>query len=256
MTVAELIQQYRRHAEQYYRGPDGKRTCEVENVRKACRIVRTLYGDSLAKDFGPLALQAVRGVFIDKGYCRTSINRDIGRIKLMFKWGVSRELLPPSVFQGLATVGGLRIGRSGAKESEPVKPVPQAFIDAALQHVPPTVAALINLQLLTAARPGELLSMRTCDLDMSGRIWTFTPASHKNAHRGHRRTIYLGPQAQAVVQPFLKTDLQAFIFSPREAVAGLRMARRAARKTPLSCENVPGSNCIRRTDYPPIFVPV
>ncbi len=99
LTVAELIQQYRRHAEQYYRGPDGKQTCEVENVRKACRIVRTLYGDTLAKDFGPLALQAVRGVFIDKGYCRTSINRDIGRIKLMFKWGVSRELLPPSVFK-------------------------------------------------------------------------------------------------------------------------------------------------------------
>jgi integrase len=246
LTVAELIRQYRVHAEQYYRGSDGKQTCEVENIRKACRIVRTLYADTLAKDFGPLALQTVRNVFIEKGYCRTSINRDIGRIKLMFKWGVSRELLPPSVIQGLATVGGLRIGRSGAKESEPVKPVPSAFVDAALHHVPRTVAALIHLQLLTAARPGELLIMRTCDLDTSGKIWTYTPASHKSTYRGHRRTIYFGPQAQAVVQPFLKTELQAFIFSPRDSVAKLRMERHAARRTPLSYGNRPGTNRIRR----------
>jgi integrase len=143
-------------------------------------------------------------------------------------------------------VSGLRIGRSGAKESEPVKPVPHAFIDAALQHVPPTVAALINLQLLTAVRPGELLIMRTCDLDTSGKIWTYTPASHKNTHRGHRRTICLGPQAQAVVHTFLKTDLQAFMLSPRESVAELRLERHAKRKWPQSYCNRPGTNCIRR----------
>ena len=56
LTVAELIQHYRAMRSKYYRGSDGKQTCEVENVRKACRIVRTLYGDTLAKDFGPLAL--------------------------------------------------------------------------------------------------------------------------------------------------------------------------------------------------------
>src|SRR5690606_5481875 len=72
LSVAELIQRYRKHCEGYYRGADGKQTCEVENVRKACRVLRNLYGDTPAKEFGPLSLQAVRGVFIDKGYCRTS----------------------------------------------------------------------------------------------------------------------------------------------------------------------------------------
>jgi hypothetical protein len=136
LNVAEVIQRFRRHVEVYYRGPDGKQTCEVENIRKACRLLRMLYGDTLAKDFGPLALQAVRRAFIDKGYCRTSINRDIGRIKLMFKWAGAQELIPPSVYHGLQTVAGLRVGRSGAKESDPVKPVPQAFVDAVLDHVP------------------------------------------------------------------------------------------------------------------------
>jgi integrase len=184
----------------------------------------------------------VRATLIEKGYCRTSINRDIGRIKLMFKWAASQELVPASVSHGLQTVAGLRMGRSGAKESEPVKPVPQSFIDAAAKHVTPTVGALINLQLLTAARPGELLIMRTADLDTSGRIWTYTPERHKTAYRGHRRTIYLGPQAQAIVRPFLKTDLSAFVFSPRDSRQQYLAAKHAKRKTPLSCGNVPGSN--------------
>jgi integrase len=250
-TVAEIIKAFRRYAEGYYRGADGRQTCEVENIRKACRTLRMLYGDTLANTFGPLALQAVRGTLIDKGYCRTSINRDIGRIKLMFKWAASQELIPASVYHGLQTVAGLRIGRSGARESEPVKPVPQSFIDAALRHVPPTVAALVNLQLLTAARPGELLIMRTADVDMSGRIWTYTPGRHKTAHRGHRRTIYLGPQAQAIAGQFLKTDLQAFVFSPRDSHLQYLVAKHAERKTPLSCGNVPGSNRKRQPKRAP-----
>ncbi len=242
LTVAELIQRFRHYAEAYYRGPDGTQTCEVENIRKACRVLRILYGDTPAAEFGPLALQAVRGAFIDKGYCRTSINRDIGRIKLMFKWGGSQELIPSSIFHGLQTVAGLRMGRSGAKESDPVRPVPQGFVDAVLEHVTPTVAALIELQLLTAARPGELLIMRGCDLDTTGRIRTYTPEKHKTAHLGHRRTIYLGPRAQAVLRPFLKTDLAAFLFSPRDSREQFLVDRHRTRKTPMSCGNSPGTN--------------
>jgi integrase len=246
LTVAEVIQRFRRHAEAYYRGPDGQQTCEVENIRKACRLLRMIYSDTLAKDFGPLALQAVRGALIEKRYCRTSINRDIGRIKLMFKWAGAQELIPPSVFHGLQAVAGLRAGRSGAKESDPVKPVPQAFIDAVLDHVPLTIAGLINLQLLTAARPGELLILRTGDLDMSGRIWTYTPQRHKTTYRGHRRTIYLGPRAQEIVRPFLKTELTAYVFSPRESWSDYLVKKHVARKTPLNYGNRPGTNCIRR----------
>src|SRR5690606_2425815 len=81
------------------------------------------------------------------------------------------------------------------------------------------VWSMVELQLLTGARPGEICSLRTSDIDRSGRIWTATPADHKNAHRGHARTIYFGPRAQAVLTPFLQRDLNAFIFSPREAEA-------------------------------------
>ena len=52
------------------------------------------------------------------------------------------------------------------------------------------------------------------------------PRRHKTAWRGKERVIALGPQAQAIVKPFLTLDTEAYLFSPARA-----MAERAARKT-------------------------
>jgi integrase len=61
--------------------------------------------------------------------------------------------------------------------------------------------------------------MRTCDLTTSGRIWEYRPQRHKTEHAGKNRVIFLGPLAQAVVKPWLRTELDAFLFQPRESVA-------------------------------------
>ncbi len=142
------------------------------------------------------------------------------------------ELVPPAVFQSLKAVPGLRYGRSDARESAPVKPVPEAFIDAIRGKVLPPVWAMVELQRLTGMRPGEATAMRGCDLNMSGNVWTYEPAQHKTAHHGHRRTIFLGPRAQDVLRPWLKTDLKAYLFSPRDAVEALRVSRQKPHRTP------------------------
>ena len=61
---------------------------------------------------------------IRAGNCRSEINRRVGRIVRMFKWGVSEELVPPLVYEALRTVPGLRKGRSGAREKPPVSRSP------------------------------------------------------------------------------------------------------------------------------------
>ncbi|MCK4343176.1 MAG: site-specific integrase [Phycisphaerae bacterium] len=90
---------------------------------------------------------------------------------------------------------------------------------------------MAELQLLTGMRPGEATSMRTGDLDMSGRIWVYKPGSHKTEHHGRNRVFFIGPKAQQVLSPFLKHDLDAFIFSPADAVRELRQRLRTKRKT-------------------------
>ncbi len=51
-----------RHAKVYYRAPDGRQTSEVANYKPVLRRLLALYGKTLAADFGPLALKAVRQV--------------------------------------------------------------------------------------------------------------------------------------------------------------------------------------------------
>jgi integrase len=168
---------------------------------------------------------------------RGVVNNRVGRIKRVFKWAVAEELVPPSVHHGLQAVGGLRFGRSEARETEPVKPAAEEHVLALLPFVAPPVAAMIQLQWLTGMRSCELVIMRPCDIDMTGDVWIYEAYDHKNRWRGHRKLVALGPRAQAIIRPFLDRDKEAFLFSPREAEAW-RLARRPvhykpARKTPI-----------------------
>ena len=238
ITVSELLVRYFRWAKAYYRG--GSR--EVEQIRFAVRPLRKLYGTTPACEFGPLALKAVREEMIQADICRNEINKRMGRLKRVFAWGVENELIPALVHHGLQAVRGLSRGRSDARESEPVKPVPEAFVDAIEPHVAPQVWAMVQLQRLTGMRPGGVTTMRTCDIDTSGAVWIYTPARHKTQYRGHSRTIHLGPRAQQILKPWFRTMLEEYLFQPKEAADWLREQRAARRKTPLSYGNRAGTN--------------
>ena len=175
-----------------------------------------LFGTTRVRGFGPLALKAVREAMIADQHCRRSINKAAGRIRRMFRWGVENEFVPPAIYGGLVAVQGLQEGRSAAVESDPVLPVPVAHIAAVEPYVSSPVWAVIRLQVLTGARPGEILTMRGCDINASGRIWEYVPQQHKTQHRGRQRIVFLGPQAQAILRPFLKRHLQSYLFSPRD----------------------------------------
>jgi integrase len=194
------------------------------------------------KDFGPRSLKAVRERMIEQGLCRRVINSRVNRIRRMFKWGVENEFLHSSVLHALQAVAALKRYRSAARESEGVKPVADWMVDAVVKVVPAPVQAMIELQALTGMRSGEVTIMRACDLETSGRIWAYRPATHKTEHHDVERVIYLGPRAQEVVKPFLRRDTNAYLFSPAEAEAERRAACHLARVTKLSCGNRPGTN--------------
>lgn len=252
LSVAELILAYWPTVETYYRDPDGRPTSEVNNVRLALRRLRLLFGLTPAADFDSLSLEALREKMIADGLCRGRINRDVARVKRLFKWAASRKLVPLSTHQSLQTVEGLRAGRSAAKERPPVQAVPEAFVRATLPFLTPQVAAMVELQLLTGMRPGEVCAMRTMDLETGGKLWAYRPGSdrgpagrHKTAYRGRSRVVLIGPKAQEVLRPWLRLNLSEYLFQPHEARARWEAAKRAARKTP-----VPPSQLCRRKARP------
>ena len=239
LTVNRLILMYWDHAKTYY-VKDGKLSSEASSIRQALRYLRNLYGDTLASEFGPLAFKAVRQAMMDhgirkeSGLCRKTINNHGNRIQRMFRWAVENQHLPPNVFHGLQAVPGLRRGRSAARESEAVRPVPERHVDAIRPFVSRQVWGLISLQRLTGMRPGEATILRACDLDMSGRVWLYRPASHKGQHLGHERVVELGPRAKAVIKEFLKADLGAYVVSPKDAQAERNAERRSRLVSPLT----------------------
>ena len=230
LSVNELSLAYLAFADGYYT-KRGKPTSEPGSIRQTIKPLRQLYGHTLAREFGPLQLKAVRQAMIDAGLCRNEVNKRTGRIVRLFKWAVGEGIVPPSLHHGLIAVSGLRRGRADVRESEPVKPVPDAFVDAIRPHVPPQPWAMVELMRLSGMRPQEVCLMRTIDIDRFGRVWIFTPETHKTEHHGRERRIYLGPTAQEILRPWLRMELTAYLFSPREAMQHRLAERRRNRKS-------------------------
>jgi integrase len=231
ISVNEILLGYWEHVQTYYRLMDGTPSTEVDNIRLALRPLKALYGHTPAAEFDSTALETVREQMIRDGRCRNRINKDVARVKRLFKWAGAKKLLPSSVYQDLITVEGLRAGRSQAKETAPVLPAPRAIVEQTLEVMRPTLADMVQLQLETGMRPGEVCAMRAVDIDMAGPVWLYRPGHHKTKHHGHTRIVPIGPRAQEIIRRHLKTDIQAYLFTPADSLAEFRAEQRRNRKT-------------------------
>ncbi len=232
-TISELVLAFLAHAETYYI-KNGTQTGEVDCLRFSLRPLVELHGRTRVGDFGPLSLKAVRERMIARGLARGTINARINRIRRMFKWGVENQIVDPAVLHALQAVAPLKRGRSEARETGPVRAVSEALVEEVAAAAPAVVAAMIRLQLYTGMRPGEVVQMRTCDVDRRDAIWVYRPRSHKTEHHGRERVIFLGPRAQAVLRPMLHADGAAYLFSPRRRVEAFHEERRSSRATPMT----------------------
>lgn len=231
LTVVEVANAYRKHADAYY-VKNGQRTREAEIITEVIvGFIQPPYGRNLAVEFGPTALKAVRQKMIEAGHSRGVINKNVDRIRRMFRWAASEEMVPVTVHQALSTVAGLRKGRTTAREPQPILPVPDDIVDATLPHLPSVIADMARFQRLSGCRPGEVCSLRPMDLDRPADVWVYRPESHKTEHQGRQRLIFIGPKAQAILLPYLLREASAYCFSPAESESKRHAAMRARRKT-------------------------
>jgi integrase len=257
-TVAELMVRFmEERVIPYYVDPVTKEpTVEQGNFRAALTPMKRLYEDLPANEFNPQHLHAVRQSMIDGswmteaekkkwtqagrkiGLTRTTVNERIGRIKMMFRWAAEMMIAPAAVFHTLATVAGLRRGRSAAREGMPVKPIAIGAVEATLPYLGPVVRDIVELLLLTGMRVGEAVIMRATDIDMGGPVWLYKPETHKNAWRGHQRVVAIGPRAQEIIRKHLSTKLDALLFSPAAQAEMIAVEKRARRKTKVQPSQV------------------
>jgi integrase len=122
-------------------------------------------------------------------------NRTLALVRAVFQYAVDREELDANP--------ALRIPRRFLYAEKPRERVLSEeelrtlwpFFD----RLQPTVAAAWRLVLLTAQRPGEVLSMRWRDLERDSRGWWWNlPADLTKTNRAHR--VPLSPQTQEVIE--------------------------------------------------------
>jgi integrase len=243
ITISELIFVYRNHTQRYYQ-KNGEVTREAGVIDDALRILRKHYGNTCLTEFGPVALDALREAMIDElDWSRKYVNKQVSRIRSMFKWAAAKEIVDASVSAALRELPGLKKGRSRARETKRIKVVRDSVIDATLQTLPETVADMVRIQRLTSARPGEICSMAPADVDTTGDVWIYRPVEYKTEHFEKDRIIAIGPRAQKILAKYFAGRApEAFCFSPAESEAKRRAQATANRKTPRSCGNRPGSN--------------
>jgi integrase len=215
ITITTLIARFTEWADSHYRHPDGTPTREAENFKHVTRPLRKMFGTLPVADFGPIRLIAFRERLIKEQLARRTINAMVRRLRQVFKWGVSREIVPIDIFSRLQTVESLQPNRGGRETSGTRGSVPWEVVQKTLEHLPPLISSLVLVAFHSGARVGELAKLTTRMIDMTTDPWIATIDQHKTSHKGRSRRIYFGPSAQAALQPFLlENQPDEPIFSP------------------------------------------
>jgi hypothetical protein len=99
--IPDLVRAYMAFAKEYYVDPEGKPTQEPVHIKCTLEVLLDCFPSLPVDEFGPLRLKEVREIMIAKKWCRNQINQRIGRIRRMFKWAVSEQIVSPVILHGV-----------------------------------------------------------------------------------------------------------------------------------------------------------
>lgn len=213
LTVSRLAVLFLQHAEREY-VRDGRPTGETKNFRMALQAMTDQFHGVRVLDFGPKKLKMLQQRLVEDGYAQQTINGITRRIKQVFDWAVSEEMISVNAAQSLKTVHGLRAGKTAARPPQPKPAVPEAAVDAVRPFVTKPVWGMLQFMLFTGCRPAECCSMMWSEIDTRGKVWMYTPKHHKTAHRGKHRVIHVGPQGQQVLNALRELSRSDYVFDP------------------------------------------
>lgn len=167
--------------------------------QRAMNLLVEHHGDLPAEAMTPAKFTAMRNAWAERGASVRTVNKHHNQVLAAFRWGVTVELIPATVWHSLQSVQRLKPRRSPAKDPRVVGPVTWAEVSAIQCHVRPQVWVMIQVQWHTGMRSGEMLAMTPGQIEDG----VYRPRKHKNAWRGHAREIPLGPKCRELLAEIL-----------------------------------------------------
>lgn len=209
-TVADLIKQFT---------DEQLATCDplyVEARRatltQVTKSVLLLYSLLPAEEFGPKAYKSTRKHMAaervvnhrkDKSKPRTYtyINSLCSKLKGIWHWGVSDEIVSQACYDRLLSVPDLTSGELGLRDGKEVQPVSEQLFRQTLDYVSENMSDLLWLLWITAARPNEILTLTPAELakDNDG-DYVYRPKNHKTKKKNKRRAIVFGAEGVAILK--------------------------------------------------------
>lgn len=188
----------------YVKSLFGRSSCPT--AERALRPVVDLFGRLPAGQFNAPRFVEVRAAHLSRGMAPRAVNDYMGKVRTAFRWAArpERGWCPAAVAVELSLVRPLI-----DEDDVPVGPAPPADVEAVLPFLPLVCRAMLELQVLTGMRPGELVRMKPGDLDRGEPCWLYRPEVYKTRRSARVRAqggrkIWLGPRAQALLVPWLE----------------------------------------------------
>ena len=242
VTVQMLVDAYLDYAEERFTYKSGvflgQSTGNKEYYETITKLLVELYGGTIVGDFDTLSLIALREKMKQKGIVRTSINTRISKIRGIFKWGVSRNLIDISQYNQLMTLEMLEKNHIGTLESSPVLQAEYDWVIKTIAVAHKMLGDMIRIQMLAGMRPQGVRLLRHCDIDRSDDIWVYLPSQHKTSHKDKNLVITFDYDCQKILQSYLmeyEDQPEVFLFSPAAAMNMIsldKMEKRKSKPTP------------------------
>lgn len=216
-TVNELCDRWLLHAQTYYRHPDGTPTGRAAVNTIHLRALRTLYGNRPVEALAHPDMLALRDHLVGRGLARVTVNGHLTSVRQLFKWALDEALISATAKAELTQVANLRPFRSAARETKPIRAVPDDVVERTCAALPGSLADMVRVHRLTGMRPAEVCGLAWERIERVGDVWAYRPEHHKNEWRRQVRVVALGPRAQTVLRKY--EGAEGCIFSPARTLA-------------------------------------
>jgi integrase len=192
---------------------------EVWHYKRICKLLNRRHGHLPASMFGTGELSRLRTSLLAGDWMTAEerkhpkagpwsvfmANRGVNKIRSLFRWGEEQGHVAPGVYAHLQALRPLSKATQ-ARQTKPRQGIDLPALLAILPHLPPSVAALLEIQWWSGMRPSEAVRMKADNLEQREGVWFYWLLEHKNAWRPgrEREAVILGPEAIRVLRPWLE----------------------------------------------------